>query len=93
MTQNVVVIAVDIATFRPLGDFVSDAETLAAVLKALPRQAGFDEILLPGERSGRTEAVRRKSGIPIPGKLWDELSEIAGAHAIRLPAASSGPAS
>ena len=78
MTQNVVVIAVDIETFRPLGDFVSDAETLAAVLKALPRQAGFDEILLPGERSGRTEAVRRKSGIPIPKKLWDELSEIAG---------------
>ena len=49
---------------------------LTAILKALPRQAGFDEITMPGERSQRTEAKRRKIGIPIPAKLWEELEGI-----------------
>ena len=92
-TGNTAMLAIDIATFRPLADFTHDADALAAVLKALPRQAGFDEILLPGERSGRTEAARRKSGIPIPAKLWEELEGIAKAHAIKMPAPLSAPAS
>jgi ureidoglycolate dehydrogenase (NAD+) len=91
-TANTVMIAVDIATFRPLGDFTHDADVLTALIKALPRQAGFDEITLPGERSGRTEAARRKSGIPIAAKLWEELEGIAKAHAIEMPALSSSSA-
>ncbi len=91
-TQNTAMIAIDIATFRPLADFTSDADTLAAIIKALPRQAGFDEITLPGERSGRTEAARRKSGIPIPAKLWEELEEIAKTRAIKMPALLSAAA-
>jgi LDH2 family malate/lactate/ureidoglycolate dehydrogenase len=62
---------------------------LAAIVKALPRQAGFDEILLPGERGNRAEAVRRRAGIPIPRKLWQELGAIANAHGVTpLQAAS-----
>ncbi len=41
---------------------------------------------MPGERSGRTEAQRRKSGIPIPPKLWEELEKIAKDKAIKGPA-------
>ncbi len=91
-TGNTALFAIDIATFRPLADFTHDADELAAVLKSLPRQAGFDEVLLPGERSGRTEAARRKSGIPIPGKLWAQLEEIAKANAVKMPEALSGAA-
>jgi len=91
-TGNTAMIVIDIASFRPLGDFTHDADALGAILKALPRQAGFDEILLPGERSGRTEALRRKSGIPIPPKLWGELEEIATADAVKLPETLSAPA-
>jgi LDH2 family malate/lactate/ureidoglycolate dehydrogenase len=57
----------------------------------LPRQAGVDEIRLPGERAARTEAVRRKSGIPIPGKLWEELTAIAAANRLSLPESLSPP--
>ena len=85
-TQNCAILAIDVAAFRPLADFTRDADTLAALLKALPRQAGFDEILMPGERSNRTEAKRRVSGIPIPAKLWEELKRIAEANAIKPPA-------
>jgi ureidoglycolate dehydrogenase (NAD+) len=86
---NLSILAVDIAAFRPVADFTHDADTLAALLKALPRQAGFDEITLPGERSGRTEARRRKNGIPIPAKLWQELEKIASRLNVKMPAVLS----
>jgi ureidoglycolate dehydrogenase (NAD+) len=86
LTQNSAILAVDVASFRPLADFCRDADTLAALLRALPRQKGFDEILLPGERASRTETARRQSGIPIPGKLWEELAAVAMANAIKPPA-------
>jgi LDH2 family malate/lactate/ureidoglycolate dehydrogenase len=76
---------IDIESLRPLADYTNDTDGLAAILKALPRQAGFDEITLPGERSARTEAARRKSGIPIPARLWAELEGIAKAQAVKLP--------
>ena len=91
-TGNTAMFAIDIATFRPIADFAHDTDTLTAILKALPRQAGFDEIMLPGERGGRTEAERRKSGIPIPARLWTELQAIAQAEAVKMPAPLSVPA-
>ncbi len=84
--QNSAILAVDIAAFRPLADFSNDADTLAALLKALPRQDGVEEILLPGERASRTEITRRKSGIPIAEKLWHELAAVAQAMGIEMPA-------
>ncbi|MFZ3357351.1 MAG: Ldh family oxidoreductase [Xanthobacteraceae bacterium] len=84
-TGNTAMFVIDIASFRPLADYTKDTDLLGAILKALPRQSGFDEITLPGERSNRTEALRRKSGIPIPPKLWAELEAIAKADKIRLP--------
>jgi ureidoglycolate dehydrogenase (NAD+) len=85
-TGNTAMLAIDIETFRPLIDFKTDADALAAVVKALPRQTGFDEILLPGERGNRTETVRRKSGIPIPAKLWNELESVAKETGVKMPA-------
>ena len=85
-TGNTAMLAIDIETFRPLIDFKTDADALAAVVKALPRQTSFDEILLPGERGNRTETVRRKSGIPIPAKLWEELAAVAKETGVKMPA-------
>jgi ureidoglycolate dehydrogenase (NAD+) len=91
-TGNTAMLVIDIETFRPLAGFTKDADALAAIIKALPRQAGFDEITLPGERSQRTEARRRKKGIPIPAKLWDELEKIGKTHNVKMPALLSVPA-
>ncbi|MGB6549792.1 MAG: Ldh family oxidoreductase, partial [Xanthobacteraceae bacterium] len=91
-TGNTAMFVIDVASFRPLADYTHDADGLAAILKSLPRQAGFDEITLPGERSARTEALRRKSGIPIPAKLWAELETIAKAERVALPDRLSVPA-
>jgi len=90
LSQNIAILAVDVAAFRPVADFARDADALAAAIKSLPRQHGFNEIRLPGERAARTEAVRRKSGIPIPRKLWEELRAMAEANALQLPSSLSG---
>ncbi|MGA7958971.1 MAG: Ldh family oxidoreductase, partial [Xanthobacteraceae bacterium] len=84
-TGNTAMFVIDIESFRPLADYTNDTDGLAGILKALPRQASFDEITLPGERSARIEASRRKSGIPIPARLWSELEGIAKAQAVKLP--------
>ena len=91
-TGNTAMFVIDIATFRPVADFTHDTDVLAAILKALPRQAGFDEITMPGERSARTEAKRRKSGIPIPARLWAELAAIAKTDKVKMPETLSVPA-
>ena len=91
LLQNIAILAVDVGTFRPLADFARDAGELAAIIKSLPRQEGFDEIRLPGERAERTEAARRKSGIPIPAKLWEELCTLADAAGVRPPTRLSSP--
>jgi ureidoglycolate dehydrogenase (NAD+) len=82
---NLAMLAIDIASFRPLADFAGDANALVAVLKSFPRQSGFDEVMMPGERSARTEAKRRNYGIPIPAKLWAELDHVAQAQAVSMP--------
>jgi ureidoglycolate dehydrogenase (NAD+) len=91
-TGNTAMFVIDVEMFRPLADFTHDADALITILKALPRQAGFDEITMPGERSQRTEARRRKNGIPIPAKLWAELEKIGRQHDVKMPAALSAPA-
>ncbi len=88
-TGNTAMFVVDVAAFRPVGEFTHDADELVSLLKTLPRQAGFDEITMPGERGNRTEIARRKSGIPIPPKLWAELEGVANAAAVKMPALMS----
>jgi LDH2 family malate/lactate/ureidoglycolate dehydrogenase len=84
-TQNGFILALDIAAFRPAADFTGDADELIEIIKALPLRDGFDEILLPGERGRRTEAVRRITGIPIRSATWQALALLAKNLAIDLP--------
>ena len=35
-------------------------------------------------RGSRTEAARRKTGIPIPAKLWEELEAVAKTEGVRM---------
>ena len=70
--QNGAVIALDIARFVDPAHFRREAGRLARAIKALPPQPGM-EILLPGERGGRSAQARRREGIPLPKGVHDEL--------------------
>jgi len=85
--SNAIVIVVNIANFRALADYRRDVGLLIEVVKGLPRREGFDELMLPGERGGREAELRRRSGIPLPPKLWRELGEIAQSLGIAPPQA------
>ena len=85
--QNAMVIAFNVANFRPLADYRHDVALLGQLVKALPRQDGVDELLLPGERGGRETQRRRSEGIPLGVKLWRDLGEIAQLTGIPAPAA------
>lgn len=75
--QNAMIIVFNVTNFRPLADYRRDIQQLKEVVKALPRRDGFSELLLPGERGDREAELRRRTGIPLPVKLWTELGNLA----------------
>jgi ureidoglycolate dehydrogenase (NAD+) len=84
--QNSFIIAIDIARFGDPSAFRANVGRLVEVLKALPRQSGFDEILMPGERGDRVSEQRQATGIPIPQATWRDLDRVAQRFGIALPA-------
>jgi ureidoglycolate dehydrogenase (NAD+) len=83
--QNAMLIALDVAAFRPIEEYRRDIGELTAMLRAQPLQAGFAEVLMPGERGTRCAALRRAKGIPLPAALWTELGGIARAVGVTRP--------
>lgn len=59
--------------FMPMDAFETRMETLAKRVKAQPRAAGFDEIMMPGEPEARSEAERRRQGIPLTADVLASL--------------------
>lgn len=81
------VMAIDIASLRPLADFTCDMEALIERIKAVPRAAGVDEIFYPGEPEARAEERHRKDGIEIPATTLAELDD--GSCSLGLPPLSA----
>jgi LDH2 family malate/lactate/ureidoglycolate dehydrogenase len=54
---------------------------LAAYLDMIrnsPPADGFDQVLIPGDRSRQCRAERLRDGVPVANEVWSELLEIAG---------------
>jgi ureidoglycolate dehydrogenase (NAD+) len=79
--QNAVLIAVDIAALGDLATFREAVDATLDALKTLPLADDAKEILFPGERGARTELTRRRDGIPLSPKIWQELQQLAGGAA------------
>ncbi|HIC88079.1 MAG TPA: Ldh family oxidoreductase, partial [Anaerolineae bacterium] len=74
---NWFIVALDIAAFRPIAEFVQASEELLQKLKEVPPAPGFDEVLIPGEPEARAEEQRAAEGIPIPDETWQKIQEAA----------------
>jgi LDH2 family malate/lactate/ureidoglycolate dehydrogenase len=84
--QNGFLLAIDIAAFLPLDEFTATIDDTVDAIKSLPPAEGTSEILVPGERGRRTAAERVTAGIPLGLKVWRELSEVATALDMPVPA-------
>lgn len=83
--QHGLLVAVDVAAFTDPADFAADAASLAASIKLLPRAAGVDEILMPGERGDRERAHRLRDGIPVDAQVWRQLAATADDLGVTAP--------
>jgi LDH2 family malate/lactate/ureidoglycolate dehydrogenase len=84
-TQNGLVLAIDVARFADLPTFRAEVERLVGAVKALPREPGVPEILVPGERGDRTVARRSREGIPVSRATFDELERVAARFEVTMP--------
>lgn len=89
-SHNAIIIVMDVAQFRPLADFETDAEELAAAIKQLPRRPGFDELMLPGERGNRAYAHSVKAGVSISPGTWADLEKLGHKLGVAMPAKKGG---
>ncbi len=76
-----------VESFMPLAEFEERMESAIAQLKALKPAEGFDEVLYPGERSGRLEKERRVSGVPVEEDVVKTLRDLAAETGVNLPRA------
>ncbi|WP_181767005.1 Ldh family oxidoreductase [Streptomyces albidus (ex Kaewkla and Franco 2022)] len=74
-----VLIGVRIDAFVPLAEFRAETEEFCAALAETTPAQGCEEVLVPGEPEERTLAQRRRHGIPLPSRTWEELLALRGA--------------
>jgi ureidoglycolate dehydrogenase (NAD+) len=83
--QNGLVLAIDVARFADPTVFRAEVERLIRAMKALPREPGVAEILVPGERGDRTCERRSRDGIPISRATLDDLEGVANRFGVTMP--------
>ncbi len=82
---NGAAIAVDLAAFGDHAAFLNEAARLGAAIAGLPRAAGVERILLPGERGDAIMAEREAAGIPIPAGTWQRVVKAAESVGVKHP--------
>jgi len=73
--------------FLPSVDaFKARMDHLAATLRAQPRAAGVEEVLMPGEPESRAEVERSRSGVPLQADVAESLRVEAALTGLAFPA-------
>jgi L-2-hydroxycarboxylate dehydrogenase (NAD+) len=68
--------------FMAMTDFEARMEDFNRRVKAMPRAAGIDEVLMPGEPESRTEARRMAAGVPVTDNVLADLAGLAASRGI-----------
>lgn len=77
--------------FLSLNDFGARMDTFYDRIKALPRAAGVEEIMMPGEPEQRREDQRRRMGIPVTGNVVADLLAEGQAAGVAFPKGRAAP--
>ncbi len=71
------VLVIDPAAFGDPSAFKRGAAAFLAHVKSARKAPGFDEILIPGERSFRTRRDQLEHGVTIEDGLWNTIAKLA----------------
>jgi LDH2 family malate/lactate/ureidoglycolate dehydrogenase len=77
--------AIDVARFMAVEEFTARVEQLVALMKSTPAAPGYDEVMVAGDPEWRTEAERKRAGIPIADGNWDSLCKAAARVKVDVP--------
>jgi ureidoglycolate dehydrogenase (NAD+) len=83
--MNGMALAMRIGAVGDLDPFRMEVDRLAAAVRGLPRAAGVDAILMPGERGFATAATRRHDGIPLSIGTVKRLAALGDRYRIAAP--------
>jgi L-2-hydroxycarboxylate dehydrogenase (NAD+) len=78
--------AIDIERFTPLDEFKSRIDQMIREIKSSEPMENFDRVYLPGERGFLTHKERKKFGIPVWGKLMEDLRKLSQRLNVKFPA-------
>ena len=69
--------ALDVAQFRPLDEFVGEVDEYVRTVHAIPRAAGVERVYVPGEIEFDFAEARRRDGIPLDDNIVADLRALA----------------
>jgi len=73
-------IAINIANFISLEDFIERLDWVVKELKSSPLAEGSKGVFVPGEIEYEIEQKRRTEGIPISEQIWKDLQELSDTY-------------
>ncbi len=79
-------LAIDVSRFMPVDQFTQRLESLVNLVKSSAPAKNFDEVLVAGDPEWRTEADRRRNGIPLGEGTWQSLLQTAAKLGVAPPA-------
>jgi len=82
---NWLVLALDIAAFCPLDEFVPAAERVLRTVKEIPPAPGFTEVMYPGEPEARVAKQKATEGIALTNEIWAKICGAAGKVGVMPP--------
>lgn len=77
--------------FVSLTDFEARMDTFYERIKDLPRAAGVEEIMLPGEPEQRRENQRRREGVPVTANVIGDLTKEGAQVGVAFPEGRAEP--
>ena len=79
-------ITLDVAAFSDPDDYAQRVAALAAQVRGSEPAAWSDGVLTPGQLEDRNRERREADGIPVSDQTWAELTTLADATGVALPA-------
>ena len=69
----------------PLDEFLEEVGQFAERVNRRTPADGFEEVVLPGEKSHRVREQRLRAGMPVDASAWEQIRAVAGELGVALP--------